>query len=45
MKFIKTVLAMLILALIAGGIYLGVADITVPQQTVTKEVSPSANNS
>ncbi len=45
MKLVKTVLALFILALIGGGIYLGVADITVPQQTVTKEVSPSANNS
>lgn len=40
MKFFKTLLALIILALVAGGLYLGMADINVPQQTVTKDVTP-----
>ncbi|HRK97202.1 MAG: hypothetical protein KDJ26_03630 [Alphaproteobacteria bacterium] len=44
MKLIKTFFALVILAIIASGIYLGAADITIPQKTITKEVTPSTTS-
>ena len=37
MKLFKTLLALIILAAIGGGIYLGTADINMPQKTVVIE--------
>ncbi|HOO50101.1 MAG TPA: hypothetical protein PLK94_02315 [Alphaproteobacteria bacterium] len=37
MKLFKTLLALIILAAIGGGIYLGTADINIPQKTVVIE--------
>ncbi|MDY0028519.1 MAG: hypothetical protein RBR86_01110 [Pseudobdellovibrionaceae bacterium] len=40
MKLLKTLLALIILAALGGGIYLGTADIEIPQKTITVEVTP-----
>ena len=40
MKLVKTLLALIILAALGGGIYLGTADIEIPQKTITVEVTP-----
>lgn len=39
MKIFGIFLALLVIALIGGVIYLGIADVSVPQTTVTKDVS------
>ncbi|MBP9868112.1 MAG: hypothetical protein KBC88_04190 [Alphaproteobacteria bacterium] len=39
MKIFGIFLALLVIALTGGVIYLGIADVSVPQTTVTKDVS------
>ncbi|HNQ92523.1 MAG TPA: hypothetical protein PKI93_06280 [Alphaproteobacteria bacterium] len=41
MKFLGTLLAIIIFLAVGGGIYLGVADISIPQKTVTQDITPA----
>jgi len=42
MKLVKMILTVTVLAIVGGILYLGVADVSVPQKTVTEDVTPPA---
>lgn len=44
MKLLGSIFAILLFVIVGGGVYLGMADIDVPQQTVTKDVAPASSN-
>lgn len=42
MKIFAIFLALLVIAFVGGVIYLGIADVSVPQTTLTKDVSAAS---